>query len=55
MRFRAVGLCALGLSVAAPVHATKLAGEFMAPGGGARALGMGGAFAAVAGDASTVY
>ncbi len=55
MRFRTVGLCALGLFVAAPVHATKLAGEFMAPGGGARALGMGGAFAAVANDASTVY
>jgi long-subunit fatty acid transport protein len=55
MRFRTVGLCALGLFVAAPVHATKLAGEFMAPGGGARALGMGGAFAAVAADASTVF
>jgi len=42
--------------VAAPAaRATKLAGEFMAPGGGARALGMGGAFAAVAGDASTVF
>jgi hypothetical protein len=35
--------------------ATRLAGEFMAVGGGARALGMGGAFAAVAGDASTIY
>ena len=55
MRIRTIGLCALGLSVAVPVHATKLAGEFMAPGGGARALGMGGAFAAVASDASTVY
>lgn len=55
MRFRTIGLCALGLSFAVPVSATKLAGEFMAPGGGARALGMGGAFAAVAADASTVY
>lgn len=55
MHFRTVGLCALGLLVAAPVHATKLAGEFMAPGGGARALGMGGAFAAVAADASAVF
>lgn len=36
-------------------HATKLAGEFMAPGGGARALGLGGAFVAVAADASTVF
>lgn len=40
---------------ASQVGATRLAGEFMAIGGGARALGMGGAFAAVAGDASTVY
>lgn len=44
------------VSVAAgPAGATRLAGEFMAIGGGARALGMGGAFVAVAGDASTVY
>jgi hypothetical protein len=35
--------------------AKKYAGEFMAVGGGARALGMGGAFAAVANDASTVF
>jgi len=35
--------------------AKKFAGEFMALGGGARALGMGGAFAAVADDASTLY
>ena len=55
MRFRAVGLCMLGVLATSPVHATKLAGEFMAIGGGARALGMGGAFAAVAADASTIY
>ena len=41
--------------IASSASATKLAGEFMAPGGGARALGMGGAFAAVAADASTVF
>jgi len=35
--------------------AAKFAGEFMAVGGGARALGMGGTFAAVAADVSTVY
>jgi len=35
--------------------AAKYAGEFMAIGGGARPLGMGGAFAAVASDASSVY
>jgi hypothetical protein len=36
-------------------RATRFAGEFMAMGGGARALGMGGAFCAVANDASAVY
>ena len=37
------------------VAAKKFAGEFMATGGGARALGMGGAFAGIANDASTLY
>jgi hypothetical protein len=41
--------------IASPAGATRLAGEFMALGAGARALGMGGAFAAVADDASAVY
>jgi len=35
--------------------ATKYAGEFMALGGGARALGMGSAFVSIANDASTVF
>jgi hypothetical protein len=35
--------------------ADKFAGDFMAVGGGARALGMGGAFTAIANDASTIY
>jgi hypothetical protein len=55
MRLRSVGLCVLGIVAASPVHATKLAGEFMALGAGARALGMGGAFGAVAADASAIY
>jgi hypothetical protein len=38
-----------------PVRADKFAGDFMSIGGGARALGMGGAFAAVADDASALY
>ena len=42
-----------GLPVTA--GAKKFAGDFMALGGGARALGMGGAFAAVADDASALY
>lgn len=36
-------------------RATKLAGEFLATGFGAKALGMGGAFVSVADDASAVY
>jgi len=55
MLFRRSLLILVCVLVAAPAHATRLAGEFMAFGGGARALGMGGAFVAVAGDASTVY
>ena len=39
----------------APAGATKYAGAFMADGGGARALGMGGAFVAVADDASATF
>lgn len=46
----------LGISiVAAPAQAAKFAGAFMADGGGARALGMGSAFVAVADDASATF
>jgi hypothetical protein len=45
----------LALGVFETASAKKFAGEFMAMGGGARALGMGGAFCAVADDASAVY
>jgi hypothetical protein len=56
MRIRIAGPALLFLIVAAsPAGATRLAGEFMALGAGARALGMGGAFGAVADDASAVY
>jgi hypothetical protein len=48
-------LCALVWVQSAPVRADKYAGDFMSFGGGARALGMGGAFAAVADDASALY
>lgn len=41
--------------LATPAAATKFAGAFMDVGGGARALGMGGTYAAIAADASTVY
>jgi hypothetical protein len=47
-----VVLCLLLFSTS---YATKLAGEFLATGFGARALGMGGAFASIADDASAVY
>ncbi len=48
---------ALFLLMSGPAHvsATKYAGAFMDIGGGARPLAMGGAFVAVANDASTVY
>jgi len=47
-----VACLAGGANVAA---AKKFAGDFMSTGGGARALGMGGAFAAIADDASALY
>lgn len=53
---RASGLvCALLLVAAPSAHAAKFAGSFMADGGGARALGMGSAFVAVANDASAAF
>ncbi len=54
---RCFGLFALALLVlaAGPAHATKFAGAFMEDGGGARALGMGGAFTAVADDPSATF
>jgi hypothetical protein len=56
MRIRIAGLVLLlPIIIANPAGATRLAGEFMALGAGARALGMGGAFGAVADDASAVY
>ncbi len=55
MKFFFCLLLAHGLFFPLHAHATKFAGEFMALGGGARALGMGGAFIAVANDASTVF
>ncbi|MFZ1948412.1 MAG: PorV/PorQ family protein [bacterium] len=51
-------VCALAVCfglVATQAQATKLAGEFLASGPGARALGMGGAFSSVADDASAGY
>jgi hypothetical protein len=51
-----VGLVVLlSLVMATHAGATKLAGEFLTTGLGARALGMGGAFASVADDASAAY
>ncbi|HOX26413.1 MAG TPA: UPF0164 family protein [Candidatus Krumholzibacteria bacterium] len=57
-RRRIVVVCALALVVSAaagPASAAKFAGAFMENGGGARALGMGGAFTAVASDASAGF
>lgn len=53
---RTVWLAAVILTImVAPSGATKLAGEFLATGFGAKALGMGGAFVSIADDASAVY
>lgn len=51
----AIALVAVFMTLASPSHATKYAGAFMENGGGARALGMGGAFTAVADDPSTTF
>lgn len=57
MKKSAVGVVAIALCllVAADAGATKLAGEFLATGPGAKALGMGGAFSAIVDDASAAY
>ncbi|RKZ05945.1 hypothetical protein DRQ05_05570, partial [bacterium] len=52
---RILAALAVILIIPASVSAQKYAGEFMALGGGARAMGMGGAFTAVAGDATTGF
>ncbi len=51
---QALVLCIMLFSVVAS-YASEYAGEFLSIGVGARALGMGGAFTAVADDASAVY
>jgi hypothetical protein len=49
-------VCGAALAVwVAPAGATKFAGEFLAGGAGARAVGMGNAFTAVVDDASALY
>ncbi len=53
MKLFAVTLCLILAAV--PLHAEKYAGEFMALGGGARAMGMGGAFTAIASDVTTTF
>jgi hypothetical protein len=56
MRIHALLAAVLGsLVLAAPAGATKYAGEFLKIQVGARALGMGGAFTAVADDATAPY
>ena len=50
-----VAALAATLLLAVPAGAAKFAGAFMEDGGGARALGMGGAFTAVADDPSAAF
>jgi len=58
LRTRLPALLALSaglLLLAAPAHATRYAGEFLRVGVGARALGMGSAFAGLADDGTAAY
>jgi hypothetical protein len=55
MRRIVISLCFALLVSPTASHGEKYAGEFMALGGGARAMGMGGAFIAVANDATTTF
>jgi hypothetical protein len=48
-------LCAATLLLPSASHGEKYAGEFMALGGGARAMGMGGAFVALANDVTATF
>ncbi len=55
MRLLIVTACLIVLLIPAESHGEKYAGEFMALGGGARAMGMGGAFTALADDATASF
>jgi hypothetical protein len=55
MRFLILSICILALVTPSESHGAKYAGEFMALGGGARAMGMGGTFIAIANDATTTF
>jgi hypothetical protein len=55
LRTAAAIACIILLATPAAVSADKYAGEFMALGGGARAMAMGGAFVAIAGDATAAF
>jgi len=55
MRLAVISMCLFLLVSPSASHGQKFAGEFMASGGGARAMGMGGAFIAVANDATAAY
>jgi len=48
-------ICAVAIVIPASSYAEKYAGEFMAMGGGARAMGMGGTFLAIADDATATF
>lgn len=54
-RAHGVSLLLILLATASPAWATKYAGEFLKIHVGARAIGMGGAFTAVADDATAIY
>ena len=55
MRLLIALLCAAALLVPSASHGEKYAGEFMALGGGTRAMSMGGAFTALANDVTATF
>ncbi len=55
MRYFFAILCLATFIIPAGARADKYAGEFMALGGGARAMGLGGAFCAIADDATATF
>ncbi|MCK4236618.1 MAG: hypothetical protein KAX38_05835, partial [Candidatus Krumholzibacteria bacterium] len=55
MRFLTFMICIAMIALPSESRSEKYAGEFMALGGGARAMGMGGAFIAVVNDATASF
>ena len=55
MKIRILAICMFVFLASDNLYAENYAGEFMALGGGARAMAMGGAFVSIANDATAPY